>query len=186
MAAGLLAVAPTSQAQQQYNSSQTSSTQTTKYSTTEEEPHLKYFANEFTFDAFGGYDQRERKFNDAFDRSWQHGKWGGGFGVNWFILRYLGVGANTFLRDQGKAFNNVSGDLTLRLPICESGLAPYIFGTGGRRFHDPVTWYYGGGAGLEYRFTRHFGLFSDARYLWHERRFGEDRFLVRGGLRFAF
>jgi hypothetical protein len=53
--------------------------------------------------------------------------------------------------------------LILRLPLGQSGLAPYVFGGGGHQFDQAKFWFGQGGAGMEYRFTPHMGIFSDAR-----------------------
>lgn len=151
--------------------------------TTTEQTNGRYFANEFTFDAFGSYTKHFRRFEDL-DHSWRHGDFGGGVGLNYFFLRYLGIGADTYFQEKGEFWSNVSGSLIARLPIGNSGFAPYIFGGGGRRFDPLDEWIYGGGIGLEYRFTRHIGLFIDSRYVWADK--DTDYTLSRAGLRFAF
>lgn len=144
----------------------------------------KYFANEFSFDAFGAYRKNFNNFEDAFDHNWRHGDFGGGIGLNYFFTRYVGIGAETFFQEHGAFFNNVSGNLIVRMPLGKSGFAPYIFGGGGHRFNRPEEWTYGGGLGLEYRFTRHVGIFADGRYEWADKT--SDNTLVRAGMRFAF
>jgi len=100
--------------------------------------------------------------------------------------------------------------LTLRFPIGESGWAPYIYGGLGLTFNaddldsddfsdardrveddeepnrgDDVLFLGHAGAGIEYRFTPHVGIFTDARYTWSERNDG-DFAVARVGVRFAF
>src|SRR4051812_27683383 len=51
---------------------------------------------EFTIDLAGAYGVGKAKFNDTFDRSLRHGKFGGSVGVNYFFTRNLGIGADAF------------------------------------------------------------------------------------------
>jgi hypothetical protein len=74
----------------------------------------------------------------------------------------------------------------LRLPLGNSGLAPYIFGGGGRAINPIWQWVYGGGVGLEYRFTRGLGIFTDARFLWGHEGTAYNTLGFRAGLRFTF
>lgn len=143
-----------------------------------------YFPNELTFDGFGTYDKPFSRFEDVFDRPWHNGEFGGGVGINYFITRYVGFGADTFWEEKGKFWKNVSGQVILRAPLGKSGFAPYIFGGGGKRFSPRNEWTWDGGLGLEYRFTRHVGVFGDIRYIWADRT--QDALLPRAGLRFAF
>ena len=144
----------------------------------------KYTAKEFSFDAFGSYDARFDRFGHMFDRSWRHGDFGGGVGLNYFVTRYFGMGLDTFFESRSTFFRTVSGNVFLRLPLGNSGLAPYIFGGGGGRF-QPVEEATGhAGVGLEFRFNHHFGLFGDARYSWADKT--TDNALVRAGARFVF
>jgi len=110
----------------------------------------------------------------------------------------------------------VAANLYFRYPVGTSGFAPYLYaGTGAffnatninsparffnrvgdvatdltrrarTREQDTSTRYEGHfGLGLEYRFVKWVGIFSDARYEWLEAG-GNDFFLIRTGLRFAF
>jgi hypothetical protein len=74
--------------------------------------------------------------------------------------------------------------LILRLPLGQSGFAPYIFGGGGHQFDAVKLWFGQAGAGMEYRFTRHVGVFLDARTVWPN----ETKFygVARAGMRFSF
>ena len=74
----------------------------------------RYNANEFNLDLFGTYNHPIAKFNDIFDKSWRHGQWGGGVGMNYFFTKYIGIGVDTFFQEHGHFFNNVSGDVFLR------------------------------------------------------------------------
>jgi len=65
-----------------------------------------------------------------------------------------------------------------------TGVAPYVFGGGGRQF-DPVTqWTWDAGAGLEWRFAPHVGVFVDGRYVFADKT--KDFGLGRLGFRFGF
>jgi len=76
-----------------------------------------------------------------------------------------------------------SGSLIFRLPIGETGLAPYAFCGGGYQF-DPVdTSFLHAGAGLEYRFTHNVGIFVDGRWVWSDR--DRNYGLARAGFRFC-
>jgi opacity protein-like surface antigen len=149
----------------------------------------KYNANELQLDMFGTYSHAIAHFDDIFDHSWRHGRWGGGVGMNYFFTKYIGIGVDTFFQEKGHFFNNVSGDVFARLPIANSGFAPYIFGGAGWRDGssvlgsghaiDELTAH--GGVGLEYRFNPHLGVFIDSRYTWTDKT--SDESLTRAGFR---
>ena len=118
----------------------------------------------------------------AYMLSWELG---GGLGLNYFFTRNLGVGAEAYSENTtGTFIDNASGNLILRLPLGQCGFAPYIFGGGGHQFDAAKLWFGQGGAGLEYRFTPHIGMFLDARMVWPN----ETKYygVARLGVRFAF
>src|SRR5689334_19164281 len=82
-----------------------------------------FFPNEFSLDLFGTYADRD-KFGVEKDR------WGGGAGVTYFLNRYAGIMADSYLEEARWPYR-VNGSLVLRLPIDRIGAAPYIFGGGG-------------------------------------------------------
>ena len=145
----------------------------------------RYTANELSMDFFGSYLAREHKIENLFHNSIRHGFWGGGVGANYFFTRELGVGADLNIPDDGGKFvDSVSGSLIARLPIADTGLAPYVFGGGGRQT-QPAWEYFGhAGVGMEYRFNPGTGIFADARYMWVKHT--SDTILFRAGLRFVF
>lgn len=147
----------------------------------------RYTANELSLDMFGSYQAAERRFNKIFETNIRHGDWGGGVGVNYFFTRNIGIGGDLNIPDNGGNFiDSASGNLFLRLPIDPTGLAPYIFGGGGR-YTDPTwTWVADAGVGVEYRFNPVTGIFGDARYVWPEKSGIPDGLLIRAGLRFVF
>jgi opacity protein-like surface antigen len=173
-------------------------------------PPESYFrANEFSIGLFAAYDWTQN-YNE---RAIGNHAWGGGIDGQYFLLRYLGfsVDGNFFNEVPGDFFGStVTGNLILRYPLDDRfpgfHLAPYVFGgVGGvfnsnnfltrvatfghaeelnrRNTNDEVLG--DAGAGLEYRFTPHVGVFSDFRYNFVNE--AKNNFMTtRIGLRFAF
>jgi hypothetical protein len=120
-----------------------------------------------------------------FDTNIRRGRWGGDVGVNYFFTRVFGLGVDVNMPDNGgnlvdAAFANVIG----RLPLGNSGFAPYVFGGGGRTTDQTWKWMGQVGLGLEFRFNHTVGVYTDARYLWPQH--SSDGLLLRAGLRIAF
>jgi hypothetical protein len=84
----------------------------------------------------------------------------------------------------GRFIDSASANLILRIPLGQSGFAPYVYGGGGRQFDLAQVWFLQAGGGMEYRFTPHVGLFVDARWVIPEKTkyYGVGRL----GMRFAF
>ncbi|MFZ4483951.1 MAG: outer membrane beta-barrel protein [Chthoniobacterales bacterium] len=101
------------------------------------------------------------------------------------------------------------GNLFLRYPICSWNLAPYIMIGGGANYGNTPKADFDGqalgippnrrgtynsgqgfghvGGGVEYRFTKNIGIFSDARYIYSGvAGLANDNLMWRYGLRFAF
>lgn len=96
----------------------------------------------------------------------EHAELGAGGDLEFFPLKYVGLEGEGFSETTHHSFvNDAGGNLVLRLPIGNIGLAPYIYGGGGHEFYPENVGYIDGGGGLEYRFTRWFGIFADARYV---------------------
>ena len=146
----------------------------------------RYTANELSLDFFGSYLAGEHKIENVFHNTVRHGFWGGGVGVNYFFTREIGVGGDIEIPDDhvGNFVNNINGSLIARLPIGNSGLAPYIFGGGGRQTEPVWQWSGHAGLGVEYRFNPVTGVFADARYIWPDKTSDEIEF--RAGVRFVF
>ena len=146
----------------------------------------KYIDNELALDLFGSYSAPEEHFSHLAQTNIRHdGWWGGGVGLNYFFIKYVGImGDVNFGDHSGHAFDQVLGNAVLRFPICNSGLAPYVFGGGGRQAFPNWNWAYDAGVGLEFRFTPGTGIFSDARYMWPDN--SPDRLMIRLGLRLCF
>lgn len=113
---------------------------------------------------------------------------GGGLGLSYFFTRYFGIGIDDTLGSLNgdcKTYDNFSGHLIGRLPIECIHLAPYAFVGGGATWGNHATAGDGDvGVGLDYRFTKNFGIFVDSRYLYGNRNLNET--LSRAGVRFAF
>jgi hypothetical protein len=148
----------------------------------------KYTCNELSMDFFGSYINGEQGLHDLFNTNIRRGFWGGGVGINYFFLEQLGAGVDFNVSDKPnfRLVDDVVGDLIFRWPICNSGVAPYLIGSGGRGISPIYQWVYGGGVGLEYRFNPSLGLFGDARFLWAEKGDSFNRLLIRFGIRFVF
>jgi hypothetical protein len=149
------------------------------------EPEL-FLAHEIHVDAFGTYTAPETKFSHLFQTDIRDdGVWGGGAGMNYFLTRHLGFGADLNIgNNDGNFVDLVSASLFARLPIEKLRLAPYAFGGGGRTTDQVWEWTRHAGLGLELRTDREIGIFLDGRYLWADR--SSDRLLLRAGVRFAF
>jgi len=147
---------------------------------------VAYQANELDFALFGTGTVGERTLrNPSSRRIERNGKLGLGTGISYFFCRYVGIEAYTYTEStHHHLIDNVGGDLIARLPIAETGLAPYVFGGGGRQFDPIYQWTLDAGGGLEWRFSPHVGVFVDARYVWADKT--KDYGLGRLGLRFGF
>jgi len=145
----------------------------------------KFTAQELSFDLFGSFIAEETDVDKVFETNIHGGKWGGGLGLNYFFLRELGISGDLNAADNGGEFIDLAdGSLVARLPIESIGLAPYIFGGGGRAFDPAWEWFGQAGVGLDLRFTPMTGIFVDGRYMWMDQT--PDRLLLRGGLRLVF
>jgi hypothetical protein len=145
-----------------------------------------YHSQEVSLDLFGTASVSQPALDHLTgDRFYRHVRLGAGAGVNYFFTRYFGIGADAYSESTAHSFvDAVAGSLIGRLPIGDTGLAPYGFAGGGRQFDDILQWEGHIGAGLEYRFMRHFSAFVDARYVFAEH--SRDYGLGRAGLRFSF
>jgi hypothetical protein len=136
----------------------------------------KFGPQEFRIDLFGSAATRNRIGDSQLTG-------GGGAGVNFFLTPIFGIGADTYIEDW-KWPDHTDGSLFLRWPIQSAGIAPYVFGGGGRQWHDIPQWTKHAGGGLELRFNRYTGIFADGRYIWPEET--RDYVLMRAGLRIGF
>lgn len=145
-----------------------------------------YRANELSLDAFGTGSIGSYTINNPSSRRVrQNGQLGAGVGVNYFVTRYVGLGGDMYSENTSGTFiDNASANLLLRLPLGDSGFAPYVLGGGGHQFDEAKLWFFQFGGGMEYRFCPHVGLFLDARCVVPN----ETKYygVARLGLRFAF
>jgi hypothetical protein len=145
-----------------------------------------YRSSELSVDAFGSGSLGEYTLNHLSGPSVrQNVRFGLGAGLSYFITRNIGIGGEAYSENTTGAFiDSASANLTLRLPLGQSGFAPYIFGGGGHQFDMAQLWFGQFGGGMEFRFTPHVGIFVDARAVVPN----ETRYygVARLGLRFAF
>jgi len=146
----------------------------------------RYRANELSMDVFGSASLGKYSIDHlSSDRVRHNTRLGLGVGLTYFITRNIGIGAEAYSEDtSGPFIDSASANLTLRLPVGQSGFAPYVFGGGGEQFDLNRLSFGQAGVGFEYRFTPKVGIFTDARMVWptETQYFG----VARLGLRFAF
>ena len=133
---------------------------------------------ELQLDIFGSYtDSRSAAHGDGF---------GGGLAVNYFFMRYLGVGVEGNLYDGDvNGVWNLDGRLIARYPIDSACLVPYVFAAGGVQTNGETSGTFGAGGGLEYRVTpQKLGIFAEGRYTWAGS--SDDSAQVRVGVRVVF
>jgi len=115
----------------------------------------------------------------------QDGRLGAGVGLNYFFTRYLGLGAEAYTESTHHKFiDSTSLNLVGRLPLGESGVAPYAFGGGGYQFDRVAQWVGNVGAGIEFRVHRNFAIFLDGRYILTAKT--DNQGLGRAGVRLSF
>jgi hypothetical protein len=145
-----------------------------------------YQGNELSVDAFGTGSIGKYTIEHISNNRVRHnGRLGVGAGVNYFFTEYLGIGADAYSENTTAEFiDDASGNFILRIPIGETGLAPYAYAGGGEQFDRTHLTFAQAGAGLEFRFTPHVGVFADARFVLpnETKYFG----VGRAGFRFAF
>ena len=114
---------------------------------------------------------------------------GGGFGVNFFFLRYVGIGYEASWFDNRRHSRSSSArrrQLVPPLSLLHSGpRCPNRWAVALRGMAmAPATEM--SEAGLEYRFTDHIGIFVDGRYFYGTRMVLAMSANLRAGMRFAF
>ena len=146
----------------------------------------RYQANELNVDLFGSESVGQKTLDHLSGaRIRDNGRLGAGVGVSYFFTRNIGVGVDAYAADVNHHFvDSASANLIVRFPLGNSGFAPYVLGGGGRQFDPTRLWFAQAGAGLEYRFCRNVGLFTDGRYVITER--APNYGLFRLGVRLAF
>jgi hypothetical protein len=164
-------------------------------------PASFFRANEWDVGAFATY---VKGVGGVMNRGFGEHGWGGGGEVSYFPWIYVGFrfqGAAVSISRADETAAILTGDVILRYPldlkVPNLHLAPYVFaGVGGMldgldgvnqrgdlRTVDQVLGNFGGG--LEYRFTPHIGLFSEAGYNLIDGP-KNNAVQVNWGLRYAF
>ena len=138
----------------------------------------RFRSNELQLDLFG---------SGAFYKQGEPA-WGGGVGVNYFFLKYVGLGVEqTLVGREDVAEWGTFGNLFLRYPICSWNVAPYVVAGLGALYGQTEAILAGTvGGGLEYRFTDNIGIFADARWLYNANVSNSGAVVARTGIRFAF
>lgn len=141
--------------------------------------------NEAAVDAFGVASIGRALAHSSTEHFRDYSRGGMGLGGNYFFLRYFGIGGDAYsVGTSARFIDSTSGNLILRLPCDQLHLAPYMLGGAGYQF-DPNERQFGQvGGGLEYRITQHWGLITDACYVFPDA--APNRLVARGGLRFSF
>ena len=152
----------------------------------EDRDWCQYNANEWNFELFGTGTVGEKTLRrPAVNRIERDGKLGAGAGVQYFFHRNIGIAAEAYSESTADNFvDNVDLNLIGRFPIGTSGVAPYLIAGAGRQIDPIYQWTFGGGAGVEWRFARHVGVFLDGRYVIADET--KDYGLGRLGVKFGF
>lgn len=135
---------------------------------------------EWSVDLFGVYafEAKSGRYNDGF---------GPGIGVNYFFNRYFGVGLDAYGWEGNGLMGAATGNLLLRYPIEQWHLAPYLIGGIGASYEEEISEEQligNAGVGVEYRLNRHWGVFTDGRYVLTDKT--NDYAVARVGVRYAF
>jgi len=144
-----------------------------------------YHEGEFSIDGSAVGVLHSYDFNSA-GLNRENYRFGGDLGGSLFATKCLGISGDAYaLGGTSRTFvDTVTGNLVFRIPIGDTGLAPYVFGGAGYQFQHIDQIVGGGGVGLEFRIVRHFGIFADARYLAAAK--ASDYGFARAGIRISF
>ena len=115
-----------------------------------------------------------------------HSGGGGGVGVNYFFVRYLGAGLGAHLFGGGVgAVADIDGRLIARYPVetYSLKLAPYLFAGAGLQMHETNRAAWSTGGGLEWRVQPGLGVYGEARCTWTSLERGHTQ--MRIGVRVA-
>ena len=143
-------------------------------------------ANEVSADAFGTLSTGQDALSHLSAERYRHDSHGGfGLGLNYFFLRYVGVGGEAYSENtDGRFIDKSSANLILRLPSDRFHLAPYVFTGAGYQFEPEERAFGQAGLGVEYRPVKHVGLFVDDRFVFPDAY--PNYALARAGVRFSF
>ena len=145
-----------------------------------------YRPSELSVDAFGTASVGQYTIDHLSGSRVHHNtRLGLGVGANYFITRYIGLGVDAYSENStGSFFDSLQANVIGRLPLGHCGFAPYVFGGGGYQFDLAKVSFGQCGGGVEYRFCKNVGVFTDARWVIpeHTQNFG----VGRRGIRYAF
>jgi len=143
-------------------------------------PESCFKDQELQVDLFGSY----TNFNDV---SRYHDGFGGGVGINYFFMKYVGVGVDgNVLGGHAHGVWNTTGSLIVRYPLELGSLcvAPYVLAGGGYQADGTSSGSMHAGGGLEFRVIKQkLGIFAEGRHTWAE---NNDSTQVRSGIRIVF
>lgn len=144
-----------------------------------------YQAKEFAVSTFATYQASGAVTGDS--------QWGAGIQADYFVTKNIGVSLATSKNrfDDGAFFQNLSIGPVIRLPISDTGFAPYALGGIGFDFDHQNDRYYYAGGGVEYRgkwLPKHLSVFVDAQYQWRDYlpAGGQNATVARSGIRWTF
>jgi len=129
---------------------------------------------EFQVDLWGGITELSSGNREGLFNTPRRGG-GGGVGLNYFFIKYVGIGIDGDYDTAHKDLWNTTGKVIFRVPFDFGGLclAPYVFTGGGGAFagnqyrdDSASVGTYMLGGGLEYRIKPYIGLFAEGRYTW--------------------
>jgi hypothetical protein len=136
----------------------------------------KFNSPDATLDLFGTWADQDRFGAD--DENF-----GGGVGITAYFARFIGISADSWLEDWRTPYR-ANASLLLRMPLGQSGLAPYAIGGGGRQWKYVPQWSAHAGGGLQLKLNPYTALFGDWRRVFPEET--DDYHLVRAGLNVGF
>ncbi len=148
---------------------------------------MRYQANELSFSFFGTGTVGENTLKDPSSRKIDRdGELGAGAAISYFFHRNIGIEGYGFTEGTGGRhwLDYLGANVIGRFPIAETGLAPYIFAGASRQIDPIAQWGLDAGAGLEWRFAKHVGVFADGRYVLADKT--KDYGVGRLGVRFGF
>lgn len=147
-------------------------------------PSVLFRDQELFFDIYGSYLEHREK-NCGCDS--KHEGFGGGFAVGHYFGYYVGARFDVNFSSVEHAKTNLGGDILLRFPIETARLAPYAFVGGGVQIADGSNdGFLRAGGGLEWRFTPHFGIFSEASYAWVDQQNTANNLTIKAGIRYIY
>lgn len=141
---------------------------------------------EIYFDGYGSYLHRYGGRKCGCDDSGDQGGFGGGFAIGYTFAYYVGARLDVNFSSVDDAQTNVGGDIIIRYPFPEAHLAPYAFVGGGVEAADGNHGFFRVGGGIEWRFTPHFGIFSEGSYAWVDQGGDAENLTVKVGIRYIY